>query len=118
MPNLFGREDDLDQLESATSGADYVTLIGPGGVGKTALAKAWARHHGAAWLNLTAARSADDVAFVLNGLPSDGHVVLDNCEQVVEHLVPQLIDRLTKSSGFKLLCTSRIALDLAEEVLV
>ncbi len=39
-PQLFGRDDDLPRLHAALTQPGCVTLLGPGGVGKTALARA------------------------------------------------------------------------------
>lgn len=47
-PDLIGREPELAWLQQASAdGAMVVTLVGPAGIGKTALARAWLARHGA-----------------------------------------------------------------------
>lgn len=65
--DLFGRSADRGRLEAALApeGA-RVTLHGPGGVGKTSLARSIARDRpGSVWIPLVQARDADDVLAVM-----------------------------------------------------
>lgn len=66
---LEGRGAELDALTTAVGEASLVVLWGPGGAGKSALARAWAttRHTGGAlvWLDARSIRRATDLVAVL-----------------------------------------------------
>ena len=110
LGRLFGRESELIAVHDAMAASPVVTLVGPGGIGKTRLAVAAARRAGVdvesgAWLVElatvnTSADVARAVAEVLDVRESPGQtwmesivaslgsrralVVLDNCEHVVD----------------------------------
>ncbi len=139
---LFGRERELAQATALLDDPSVrlVTLVGPGGIGKSRLALELAHR--------LRARSGDDVAFVglqgvddhrlvagaiaaalgLRGADERGAaetleaylatrrslVVLDNLEQVVA-AVPLLVRLLEVAPGLTLLVTSRVPLRLSAE---
>ena len=98
---LIGREDDCARLEQLVAGGGTITLVGPGGVGKTRLARelvAWREEYGevvpiahladlapgASDATVAAALGYESVEAAIVGLTEHaGIVVLDNCEHVV-----------------------------------
>lgn len=131
-PTFHGRAPELAMLDAlAQRGVRWVTVLGPGGIGKTRLVREWTRSRAARTVELAATRDADDVlaalAASLGGAPGDEHAVaaamarlggtwvLDNCEQVeaaVAHL-GSLLDR-----GVQVVATSRHRLGVPEEQVV
>ena len=138
---LIGRDELLEQLLTAVASDRLVTLLGPGGSGKTRLAieaaaRSAGRYLAGVWLvrlddlsdgSLLAATIGADL-----GMPEAAHrevveslvafvgakqmmLLLDNCE----HLVPEvsrLVDRLLASCpGLVVLATSQEALNLRSE---
>ncbi|WP_214325953.1 ATP-binding protein [Nonomuraea sediminis] len=142
LTSFVGRADDVDGVEELLERARLVTLLGPGGVGKTRLATEVARRRPSAWMaELAGAREGDDLAqAVLMALgvragtgiggqddtaPLDRLVaalsegpallVLDNCEQVVEG-VARLAQRLLDACrDLRVLTTSREPLAVTAE---
>ena len=142
LTHLVGREADLDAVVAAIGSADnrLVTLIGPGGVGKTRLAVEVARRiehefrDGATFIplapvdNAAAAASAiaqglgvldtGDVALeqklVVAVADRDGLVVLDNVEQV-PGVAPLVSAMLQGAPRLRILVTSRTLLRIAGE---
>ena len=144
---LVGRDDELQSLEHLLATHRLVTLVGPGGAGKTSLAVAAAdavadrfeqRVHLA---RLAAVGRAADVPLAVAeslGVPLDGadpnaHVrsrllaylahrrlllVLDNCEHVVDAVAALADGIVTGAPGVTLLATSREALGVPGEVQV
>jgi predicted ATPase/Tfp pilus assembly protein PilF len=136
---FVGRASDLEDLERTLDDARIVTLVGPGGMGKTRLAirfGARAPWPGGSWFcDLTEAKTADGVASAVGGALSVqlgrgdaigqlGHaiagrgrclLVLDNFEQVVRH-AGETVGRwrqLAPEATF--LVTSRVRLQLEDE---
>jgi len=128
---LLGRDDDVEALAALLEVRRFVTLVGPGGVGKTRVARALLQRieqpHWYAFCDLTVVRRPTDVlravaaalgveeragASLLDHVVEqvsgrDLLLVLDNCEHVIEQaavLAEQLIQR---SPGVRLLATSR-----------
>ncbi len=136
--DLIGREAELALVAERLRHRRLVTLIGPGGIGKTALARAAAATcrgefgEGARTVDLTRVDSPEGVAESLAGqlgyrsfaalldAPSDLPVldVVDNCEHDVE-AVSEAVDRLLGACRMPtVLATSRAALELPGEVVV
>ncbi|MDQ6696137.1 MAG: AAA family ATPase [Actinomycetota bacterium] len=138
---LVGRDGDIEQLTSLMCSARLVTLIGPGGVGKTRLAQRLgaeygAHGHPATMVDLAAVReAASTAAAVATALDVQQRqhatvqdtltevlrdreqlVVLDNCEHVIG-AVASLVEQLISSCPrLQLLATSRESLGVAGEV--
>jgi predicted ATPase/DNA-binding SARP family transcriptional activator len=129
VADLVGRRSELSQLGDLIDRRPLVEILGPGGIGKTALAIAVAQRsnsRGGAWLaRLETTSTADEVvdaviaALGVTGGASalferlktvDTLIVLDNCEHVLDP-VAELVQRLLDHApGTKLLCTSQAAL--------
>src|SRR5262249_62210593 len=141
VPPFTGRDGDLAELATALREARYITLIGPGGVGKTRLALHAAAHalpdygDGAWWCELAAVK---EPTAVLGALASslgvqqrqaqrieeslleflgakDMLLVLDNCEHVLDEVA-----RLVRAIGtgcpqVTLLSTSREVIGIPGE---
>lgn len=132
--DLVGRDADRDALLALLDADRLVEIIGPGGVGKTALAIAVARTRsdGGAWIaRLEAAATADEVHDVLmstfNVTGGDaalvervrtltGVLVLDNCEHVIDAAATVAVRLLDAAPGLRILCTSQVPLDVDGEV--
>ncbi|MER6074414.1 BTAD domain-containing putative transcriptional regulator [Streptomyces sp. NPDC001817] len=140
--SFVGRDQELRRIRELVASARLVTLIGPGGVGKTRLA-----------VEAASSERADDVCFVeLAPLEDGGQVhaavltalglrpgadggrgpeerlvtalaerrlllVLDNCEHVVEDTARLARRLLGACPGVRILCTGREALGLTGEAL-
>ncbi|MEQ1506908.1 MAG: winged helix-turn-helix domain-containing protein, partial [Myxococcota bacterium] len=138
-----GRTADLGALEDRlVHGARLVSIVGPGGVGKTRLALDLARARpdrwpgGVWWCELTDARDLDGILRAASrtlGVPVDGSVdqvgyvwaefrtclaVFDNFEQVAEHAGASLGRWLDLAPELRIVVTSQHRLNLpGEEVL-
>jgi len=139
---FVGREADLEELERArTAGARLMTLVGPGGMGKTRLAvhfgwrTADASPGGTWFCDLTEARSANGIAFAVgmalgvqlgrgDSIRQLGHaiasrgsclLVLDNFEQVVTHAAGTISRWRSQAPEAVFLVTSRERLGLEGE---
>jgi predicted ATPase/DNA-binding SARP family transcriptional activator len=141
---LIGRDDDLETVAGALASSPVVTLVGPGGIGKTRLALAAAHRAeadpgGGAWLvELAEVASPDDVARavadVLAVRDSPGRsltqsvvtalegrralLVLDNCEHVIEGAAALARALADGCPQVRVLATSREGLGVGVERLV
>ncbi len=142
--SLIGREAEIDRLLGALGPGRVVTLTGPGGVGKTRVARRVAevaepgQASGVALVELAPGRGADAVVDLVAraldlqqgpaGTLEDAVVdhlsrlevllVLDNCEHLLS-AAATLIDRLRRSCDhLSILATSRTSLGLPGEEIV
>jgi predicted ATPase/DNA-binding SARP family transcriptional activator len=144
LTSLVGREAELESLGPILQESRLVTLVGPGGVGKSRLALAAAREWSEressdVWVvELAEVTDADElvtaIMTVLN-LPRTGHsamdgkrlielldahptlLVLDNCEHLVAAVAEVVGDLLERCSTLRVWTTSREGLALGGEVL-
>jgi predicted ATPase/class 3 adenylate cyclase len=138
LGRLVGRDRDLEAVAVALAASPVVTLVGPGGIGKTRLALAAARRGevefaGGAWLvELAGIASSGDVpravAEVLDARESPGRtltqaivtvlqprpalVVLDNCEHVIDGVAELARAVAEGCPNVRILATSREGLGL------
>ncbi len=130
-----GRDQDRVQVLSAFAGARVVTILGPGGVGKTRLAlevaQQWDPPPGGVWLiRLDGVDPAADLTAVVaetlrvvGGPPAlydrlagaDSVLVLDNCEHLVGAAADLVESLLAVAPRLRVLATSQAPLGLAEE---
>ena len=141
---LFGRDDSLDNVSQALTASPIVTLVGPGGIGKTRLALGAAQIaevdlNGGVWLveladipsSADVARAVADVLDVTETSgrtltesivaylePRQAMVLFDNCEHVVDGAAELVRAVAHGCPGVKVLATSREGLGLAEEQLI
>ena len=137
---LVGRASDLDALSERLESVRLLTLVGPGGIGKTSLAVGLARRvedrfpAGVWWVELAPVRDPDAIVAVLGsavGARAEGGgslldavlavlgsgpalVLLDNCEHLSE-ASSELARVLTMESSTTVVATSRIPLHLRDE---
>jgi predicted ATPase/DNA-binding SARP family transcriptional activator len=136
---LVGRETELAALCDLLAGERLVEIVGPGGVGKTAVAIAVGRRltlvdgvgSGGVWLaRLETASTADDVidaliaamnvsggeaALVEQLKSTTALVILDNCEHVLDAAAMLAVRLLDAAAGLRILCTSQVRLDVDGE---
>ncbi|KAB8191469.1 AAA family ATPase [Nonomuraea phyllanthi] len=129
LTSFVGRSDDLARLSGLLGRARLVTLVGPGGVGKTRLAVELAAELAVpdgVWLvELAAAtgvraaveatlRTTDLVRALRGSAPV---IVLDNCEHLIEDAARTARWLLSEVAGLRILATSREPLDIPGESL-
>ena len=135
---LIGRDAELDDLVARVDRHRLVTVIGPGGIGKTTLARAGADvaarefRHGTDFVDLSRVSAAADVEHAIAGqlgFPSfavllesardrAALIVVDNCEHVLDAAAGAVGDVLDAVPRTTVVCTSRSPLDLPDESLV
>jgi len=130
--DLVGRETEVAALAGLLERERLVEIVGPGGIGKTAVAIATGRAlSGDVWLaRLESATTADDVldtllaamavtggeAALVERLKSAATVViLDNCEHVLDAAAALAVRLLDAAPGLRILCTSQARLDVDGE---
>jgi predicted ATPase/DNA-binding SARP family transcriptional activator len=136
---LVGRETEVVAIAELVGGARLVEIVGPGGVGKTAVAIETGRTlsasphvaDGGIWLaRLEAATTPDEVvdalvatlnvsgeAALFERLKSSAAlVILDNCEHVLDAAASLAVRLLDAAPGLRILCTSQVPLDIDGEV--
>lgn len=145
MDRLISREEELGAIDVALSRSQVVTLVGPGGIGKTRLALAAARISAGnrgwvAWLaELAELTSPDDVPrAVADALGITEHqgqtlvqsivsvlrsrppllLVIDNCEHVIGGAARLVRAIAENCPAVRVLATSRERLHLANEELI
>jgi predicted ATPase/DNA-binding SARP family transcriptional activator len=138
---LVGRETEIAALSDLLSNNRLVEIVGPGGIGKTAIAIASARALSVSdglgldsvWLaRLETAVTANDVidtliaavnvsggeAALYERLKSSAAlVILDNCEHVVDAAAELAVRLLEAAPDVRILCTSQVPLDIEGETL-
>lgn len=140
LTSFVGRADELARLRELRS-ARLVTILGPGGTGKTRLAVEAARDRDACFVDLSPVDDGDLVPYALLGalglresgfVPSAGDptqrliaaldlpilLVLDNCEQVVAAVAALARTLLAACPGLSVIATSREPLGLTGETLL
>ncbi|OWQ48422.1 hypothetical protein CDL60_07565 [Roseateles noduli] len=141
LSSLVGREDDIDELTRRLPEWPCVTLAGPGGIGKTSVARAVAEKlsqrdgFDAVFVELaslaTSAHIGMAVASALGIKASDTDplpaiaatlrsqeqllLVLDNCEHVVDGAADTVEYLLAHAPNVRVLCTSRESLRIHGE---
>ena len=144
LSSFIGRRRELQEIKSALSAARLVTLVGPGGVGKTRLALRSATDlrrgiaDGAWMVELAGLRDAELVTKAvmtalglrdeLSGWPGSRLieyvsskqvlVVLDNCEHLLDASAVLAEALLREAPGMRILATSRQPLGVAGETVV
>jgi predicted ATPase/DNA-binding winged helix-turn-helix (wHTH) protein len=143
-PTLLGRDADLDALLDLLDLHSLVTLVGPGGIGKTTLARCAAQARSTAWadgcawvelasltdgrliagsiaqaLDLQLAPGGDPHAALMAALkPMQLLLVVDNAEHLVDALAPLVQTLLSHTPGLRLLVTSQSPLRVQGEQLL
>jgi predicted ATPase/DNA-binding SARP family transcriptional activator len=137
--SFVGRERELALVRQALAAAPLVTLVGPGGVGKTRLAQEVADAHDPVWwVDLAPLRDPGAVPYavadavgidVLAGTllrdelrqwarRAHGLLVLDNCEHLLAAVAELADELLAAASGLSLLATGRERLAIGGELVL
>ena len=129
---------EIDAVSELLASSRLVEIVGPGGIGKTALAIAAGRRlvstgagSGGVWLARleTAATPNDVIDTVIAALNIPGReealferlkgtaavVILDNCEHVLDAAAALAVRLLDAAPGLRILCTSQVPLDVDGE---
>ena len=137
---LVGRDADVEELAELLSRERLVEVIGPGGIGKTAVALDVGRRLltsdavDAVWLarlenTVTRTDVVDVLIAALHGPGSEAAlferlrtssalVILDNCEHVVEVAADLAVRLLDHAPALRILCTSQLPLEIDGERVV
>jgi predicted ATPase/class 3 adenylate cyclase len=138
--SLVGRDSDLERMRECLSRSRLVTLVGPGGVGKTRLAVEYGLRQVGTWADgvwfadlvpvggagvAAALRHAVGVDSRPDGATIDGLVealedrhalvIVDNCEHVANDAAAVVNTLLARCPHLRLLATSRVPLGLRAE---
>ena len=140
--DLVGREGELAVLCDLIASERLVEIVGPGGVGKTAVAIAVGRRlnlpdgagPGGVWLaTLDSATTPEDVidaviaAFAVTGgepalvervRGAAALLILDNCEHVLDAAADLAVRLLDAAPGLRILCTSQVPFAVTGEKVV
>ena len=129
--SIIGRDEDLDAVADALRHARMVTIVGPGGAGKTTLARSLADRFGVAphWVELAAVEpdadartvalrmlGAPDVDTFVAGLGGPAWVVIDNCEPHLEVAAELATELLDAAEELRVVATSRVDLGIDHEI--
>ncbi|QKV78185.1 BTAD domain-containing putative transcriptional regulator [Amycolatopsis sp. Hca4] len=148
LTSFIGRDDDLARIDALLTSGRLVTVLGPGGAGKTRLALEAARRHGhdVRLVDLAAVTEPAKVAqAVLAGIGLRGSalfdarrragssevdllvselggreslLLLDNCEHLIDAVAHLVATLLPRCPGLRVLATSREPLAVDGETLV
>lgn len=129
---LVGRDDERDRIRQALDAHRLVTLVGPGGVGKTTLATATADDTPVESVFVASLAPVDDAdlagpvaadlgfpnldEFLDAAADQEWLVVLDNCEHVIDAAAAVVSTMLAATTKLRILATSRERLELPGEV--
>lgn len=135
-PTIFGRETELRDLAAALRRHRVVSVVGPGGVGKTSVARGIAPDGGSTWwVDLAPVTTEAGVRAVTatalgvevfpGGTPeaalrrrlsaARGLLVLDSCEHVIGSVADLVAEVVAQGAGVRVLATSRERLGLEDE---
>ncbi|MEU4241786.1 BTAD domain-containing putative transcriptional regulator [Actinoplanes sp. NPDC026619] len=141
LTSFIGRDDDLDRIHTLLTTGRLVTVLGPGGAGKTRLALEAARSHHLdarfidlapvtepakiatavlAAIGLRGGRAEGDELDVLVGELGgrESLLLVDNCEHLIDAVAQLVSGLLTRCPGLRVLATSREPLAIDGEALV
>ncbi len=143
--SFHGRRDDVARVVESLSGARLVTLVGPGGTGKTraaieaGLEMVDAVRDGVWFVDLASSDSEDDLwrelaatlplSMVDSNQPPrhvvvrdlterQAVIILDNCEHVIDAAADVVAELLSAASAVRVLATSRVPLHLRAETVI
>jgi len=131
LTRMIGRAESVAALSAQLAAGRFVTIVGPGGIGKTTLAQGVAEAQAVAFGNavcyvdlapLASGQLIPSVLMASLGLSPRGHgidhletflrdrrqlLVFDNCEHVLDALAPMIERMLRVAPGLHVLATSR-----------